>query len=55
MFGHRPGDRLASEGRGTAADMIEQHYLSPAGVVQGVGGCCHFHHEGGLARGQFSR
>ena len=52
MFGHRPGDRQAIEGGGAAADLIEQHQRSLAGVVQDVGGFGHLHHEGGLARGQ---
>ena len=51
MFSNGPGDREAIKGGGAAADFIEQHQGSIAGMLKNIGGFSHFHHEGGLAAG----
>ena len=49
VLDHRPGDGEAVEGRGAAADLVEDDERARAGLVQDRGGLDHLHHEGGAA------
>ncbi len=49
VFGDGPGEAEAVEGRGAAADFVEDDQGLGGGVVQDRGGLGHLDHEGGLA------
>ena len=46
MLDRRPGDRETVEGRGAAADLVEDDQRARAGLVQDRGGLDHLDHEG---------
>ena len=48
-FRHAPGDREPVEGRGAAADFVEDDEAALGGVVHDIGGLVHLDHEGRLA------
>ena len=52
MLDHRPGDGEAVEGRGAAADLVEDDERARAGLVEDRGGLDHLDHEGGAAAGE---
>ena len=52
MLDRRPGDRQAVEGRGAAADLIEDDEGALARLVEDGGGLDHFDHEGRAAARQ---
>src|SRR5437763_1593319 len=45
MLDRGPGDRQAVEGRGAAADLVQNHQRTFAGLVQNHGGFDHLDHE----------
>ena len=49
MLDRGPGDRQAVEGRGAAADFVEDDQRAFAGLVEDDGGLDHLDHEGGAA------
>ena len=52
MLERRPGDRQAVEGRGAAADLVEDHKAARPGLVQDRRGLDHLDHEGRAAARQ---
>ncbi len=49
MLDRGPGDRQAVEGRGAAADLVEDDQRPLAGLVEDHGGLDHLDHEGRAA------
>ena len=49
VLGDGPGEAQAVEGRGAAADLVEDDEAARRGGVQDVGGLLHLDHEGRLA------
>ena len=49
MLDRRPGDRQAVEGRGAAADLVENDEGARGRLIEDRGGLDHLHHEGGAA------
>jgi hypothetical protein len=52
VLDRRPGDREPVEGRGAAADLVENHQRARGRLVEDRGGLDHFHHEGGAPAGE---
>ena len=55
MVGAGPGQRQAVKGAGAATNLIHQYQAVGTGIVQDVGGFCHFDHKGRAAAGEVVR